>query len=365
MSDTPSLAEIKKRLRVFAKTFRDAANEQQQAAIFWTKFYECYGIKPESATVYEQRVSKLDGAVGRIDSFIPGKLIVEHKSKGADLDRAYDQAQEYFLAVREVERPRYIITSDFARIHLHDLRAKKTYKTSLEDLPRHAAWFKFLFDEQQEIAEEAPINRSAAYAVSKLHEGLLRINFKGRQLEVFLTRILFCLFADDTGIFGENQQFRRLVERTKPDGTDLGSRLTDLCGVLDKPVSERQTTLDDELATFAYINGDLFRERSEIPAFNSSLRQQLLDCSTMDWSEISPAIFGAMFQGVLEEHSPDEKRQTTRRELGAHYTSERNILRVINPLFLDDLRAELKAARRSKPRLKALYDKLPTAVRTI
>jgi len=361
MSNAPSLAESKKRLRAFAKSFRDAANEQQQASIFWTKFYECYGIRPESATIYEQRVSKLSGAVGRIDSFIPGKLIVEHKSKGANLEKAYEQAQEYFLALPEVERPKYIITSDFARIYLYDLAAKKSYKTALGDLPKHANWFKFLIDDKpQEIEEEKPINRSAAYAISKLHEGLLRINFKGKPLEVFLTRILFCLFADDTGIFGEEQQFRWLVEKTKQDGTDLGARLTDLFGVLDKPVPDRQTTLDDELAAFAYINGDLFREHSEIPAFDSNLRQQLLDCIEMDWSEISPAIFGAMFQGVLEEHSPDERRQATRRETGAHYTSERNILRVINPLFLDDLKAELEAARRNKPRLKALYDKLPT-----
>lgn len=361
MSDAPSLAEVKKRLRAFAKTFRDASNEQQQASIFWTKFYECYGIRPESATIYEQRVSKLSGAVGRIDSFIPGKLIVEHKSKGANLERAYEQAQDYFLALPEAERPRYIITSDFARIYLYDLAGKKTYKTALGDLPKHASWFKFLIDDKpQEIEEEKPINRSAAYAISKLHEGLLRINFKGKPLEVFLTRLLFCLFADDTGIFGEEQQFRWLVEKTRQDGSDLGARLTDLFGVLDKPVAERQTTLDDELAAFAYINGDLFRERSEIPAFNSDLRQQLLDCIEMDWSEISPAIFGAMFQGVLEEHSPDETRQATRRETGAHYTSERNILRVINPLFLDDLKAELEAARRSKPRLKSLYEKLPT-----
>lgn len=360
MSDKPSLTEIRKRLRAFARIFKDASNEQQQASIFWMKFYECYGIRPESATIYEQRVAMLGGAAGRIDSFIPGKLIVEHKSKGADLEKAYSQAQGYFLALPEAERPQYIITSDFARIHLYDLKNRKTYKTSLAELPKHAAWFRFLIDEPNIVVEETPINRNAAYAISKLHEGLVRVNFKGRPLEIFLTRILFCLFADDTGIFGESQQFRWLVENTKPDGTDLGSRLTDLFGVLDKPEADRQTTLDDELASFAYVNGDLFRERSEIPAFNSDLRKQLLHCVEMDWSEISPAIFGAMFQGVLEEHSPDETRQATRRELGAHYTSERNILRVINPLFMDDLRAEFNSARRNKKKLKALYDRLPT-----
>ena len=130
--------------------------------------------------------------------------------------------------------------------------------------------------------------------------------------------------------------------------------------VFDQKIADRQTTLDEEIAAFPYINGALFSERARIPAFDSVLRKLLLESVVLDWSEISPAIFGAMFQGVLEEHSPDAKRQATRRELGAHYTSERNILRVINPLFMDDLRAELEAARRSKAKLQALYDKLPT-----
>jgi type I restriction-modification system DNA methylase subunit len=360
MSSSLSLAEIKKRLTAFARQFKDAANEQQQASIFWTRFYECYGIRPESATIYEQAVNKLSGGRGRIDSFIPGKLIVEHKSRGKNLAAAYEQAQEYFMALPEAERPRYIITSDFARIHLYDLKDKKHGQCDLEQLPQKASWFKFLLeDAEASITEETPINRDAAYAISKLHEALLRANFKGRDLEVFLTRLLFCLFADDTSIFGENNIFRRLVERTRQDGTDLGARLAELFDVLNQPETDRQRNLDDTLAAFAYVNGSLFSDRTRTPAFDSGLRDLLMTCIALDWSQISPAIFGAMFQGVLEEHDTDARRQATRRELGAHYTSERNILRVINPLFMDDLRAEFEAARRSKPRLQALYDKLP------
>jgi len=360
MASSLSLAEIKKRLTAFARQFRDAANEQQQASIFWTRFYECYGIRAESATIYEQAVHKLSGGRGRIDSFIPGKLIVEHKSRGKNLEVAYEQAQEYFTALPEAERPRYIITSDFAHIHLYDLKEKKHVQCVLSQLPQKASWFKFLLEgEDAAITEETPINRNAAYAISKLHEALLRANFKGRNLEIFLTRLLFCLFADDTSIFGENGIFRRLVEHTQQDGTDLGAKLAELFDVLNQPEAERQRNLDDTLAAFAYVNGSLFSERTRIPAFDSGLRDLLMTCITLDWSEISPAIFGAMFQGVLEEHDTDARRQATRRELGAHYTSERNILRVINPLFMEDLRAEFEAARRSKPRLQALYDKLP------
>ena len=356
-----SSTEVKNRLQKFAKQFKTADNEQRQAQIFWAGFYNCFGISAAEVTVYEHQVRKLDGNIGRIDSFIPGLLIVEHKSKGKDLSKAYEQAQEYFLALKAEERPKYIITSDFARIVLHDLTANEMHETALEDLAKHASWFKFLYsDEKVTIVEETPINRDAAYAISKLHEALLRINFKGRDLEVFLTRLLFCLFADDTNIFDDNGQFRRLVEGTKEDGSNAGQKLYELYEVLNTPANDRQSTLDDELAAFPYVNGSLFEEHTRIPVFNSELRELLLTCAALDWSDISPAIFGAMFQGVLEEHNTHEKRQATRRELGAHYTSERNILRVINPLFLEDLKSEFEASKRSKTRLKVLYDKLPT-----
>lgn len=360
MATRLTLAEVKTRLSAFARTFKNAENEQREASIFWTRFYECFGIRAEEATIYEQAVKKLDGGRGRIDSFIPGLLIVEHKSKGKSLDAAYEQASEYFLALPAQERPRYIITSDFARMQLFDLAKREQHECTLQQLPSKASWFKFLLGEEKvDITEETPINRNAAYQISKIHEALLRAKFKGRDLEVFMTRLLFCMFADDTGVFGENNLLRKLIEGTREDGGDLGAKLTELFDVFDQEESDRQTTLDEALAAFPYVNGELFRERTRIPTFDSSLRRLLIECAQLDWSDISPAIFGAMFQGVLEEHEPDSKRQATRRELGAHYTSERNILRVINPLFMDDLREEFASAKRSKPKLQALYDKLP------
>jgi len=358
-----SSPEVKKRLQQFSKRFRNAENEQREATMFWAGFYNCFGISAAEVTVFEQQVRKLDGNRGRIDSFIPGLLIVEHKSRGRDLEAAYEQAEDYFIALKPEERPKYIITSDFARIVIYDLATKQRNETSIEDLPKHASWFKFLVEGKQEaIVEEREIDRSAAYTISKLHEALLRINFKGRDLEVFLTRLLFCLFADDTGIFYENGQFRRLVESAKDDGSDVGQKIGELFEVLNTSDDDRFVTLEDNLKAFPYINGNLFAERTRIPVFDSALRELLISCATLDWSGISPAIFGAMFQGVLEEHNTTEKRQATRRELGAHYTSERNILRVINPLFLDELREEFEVCKRTKnkTRLKLLYDKLPT-----
>jgi len=381
--------EIRKRLAAFAKEQQGASNERGQAQTFWLRFYECFGIRAESATIYEQSVKKLGGAQGFIDSFIPGKLIVEHKSKGKDLDAAFGQASEYFLSLKEEERPRYIVTSDFARIRLYDLQAGGGYhQCKLAELPKKADWFMFLVEgEITDYTEESEADRSAAYAISKLHETLLRANFKGRDLEIFLTRLLFSLFADDTGIFGENGIFRRLLEATRADGSDTGRALAELFQVLNTPEEERQRNLDEALANFAYVNGALFAENTRIPSFDSELREQLIACARLDWSGISPAIFGAMFQGVLEEHeganpspalplsgkgadnsSPDKgrpggvnaQRKASRRELGAHYTSERNILRVINPLCMDELRAELARVKRNKKLLEAFYDKLPT-----
>jgi hypothetical protein len=354
--------EIRKRLSAFSLQWKTATRENADAKLFWARFYECYGIRPESSTIYEKAVDKLDGARGFIDSFIPGLLIVEHKSRNKNLDSAFTQAADYFMALPEKERPRYIVTSDFARFRLYDLLSGTTSECTLKDLPKRAGWFSFLLDRSapSKILEESPVNRQAAYAVSKLHEALLRANFRGRELELFLTRLLFCFFADDTGIFGADGQLRYLVENTREDGRDTGARLFELFDVLDTPDDERQANLDETLAGFSYINGSLFSERTRIPAFSSAMRETLIQCADLDWSGISPAIFGAMFQGVLEAHTPTDSRQSSRRELGAHYTSERNILRVIDPLFMDDLRAELKSARRSKPRLQALYDKVPT-----
>ncbi|MEQ1835138.1 MAG: DNA methyltransferase [Candidatus Nitrotoga sp.] len=378
--------EIRKRLAAFAKEQQGSSNERSQAQTFWLRFYECFGIRAESATIYEQSVKKLGGAQGFIDSFIPGKLIVEHKSKGKDLDAAFGQASEYFLSLKEEERPRYIITSDFARIRIYDLQAGGGYhQCKLAELPKKADWFMFLVEgELTDYTEESEADRSAAYTISKLHEALLRANFKGRDLEVLLTRLLFCLFAEDTGIFGENGIFRRLMESTRVDGSDVGRMLAELFQVLNTPEEERQNNLDENLARFAYINGALFAESTRIPSFDSELREQLIACAKLDWSKISPAIFGAMFQGVLEEHDIDPvrpeyveghshfdklsangssktaNRKASRRELGAHYTSERNILRVINPLCMDNLRAELAKVKKNKKLLTDFYDKLPT-----
>lgn len=357
--------EVRRRLQIFAKEHANDSDEKQHAQQFWRDFYMCFGLSKSSASMFEKRVLKVGGARGYIDSFIPSVLLVEQKSLGKDLDKAYEQARDYFYALEnEFEKPQYIITCDFQTFQLYNLHSdtKEPQICKLDELHKRADWFMFLVDKRVvTVSEETPVNRKAAEQVSKLHDGLLRANYVGKDLESFLTRLLFCLFADDTGIFGDDGQFRKLIEKTKEDGSDVGSTIALLFQVLNTPKDKRQTNLDESLKAFEYVNGSLFSDYIQTPYFDFDLRTNLLKCVEIDWSGISPAIFGSMFQSVLEYGATDNHQRTdTRRELGAHYTSERNILKVIQPLFLDDLRNEYEQAKGSKTKLTALYDKLPT-----
>ena len=360
-----TINEVRRRLQLFAKEHATDSDEKQHAQQFWRDFYMCFGLSKSSASMFEARVLKVGGARGYIDSFIPGVLLVEQKSLGRNLDDAYVQAQAYFHAIaNEFEKPQYIITCDFQTFQLYNLQvnAKEPLTCKLDELHKRADWFMFLVDKRvHAVTEELPVNRKAAEQIAKLHDALLKANYRGRDLESFLTRLLFCLFADDTGIFGDDGIFRRLVEATKEDGSDLGGSISLLFEVLDTPKNKRQTNLDEALQAFEYVNGNLFADHIQTPYFDFDLRSILIKCVQIDWSGISPAIFGAMFQAVLEEGAIDTAhRKESRRELGAHYTSERNILKVIQPLFLDELHEEFDKAKGNKTKLTALYNKLPT-----
>ena len=368
--------ELRKRLSAFSHQWAGASSEKADEKLFTAQFLACFGVQPHHYS-REFKLTMRDGSLGFMDGFIPGKLIIEGKSLGKSLSKARAQAEEYRWACPPQDQPRYVLLHDFNQFILFDLSNDKSHTCVLQDLSKRAEWFRFLVgDKAPEITEESEADRRAAEKMAALHEALLKSNFTGRDLEVFLTRLLFCLFADDTGIFGDNGLFRRLMEGTREDGKDVGSHLSELFAVLDTHATKRSKLLDEDLRAFEYINGQLFSERSGIPSFDSTLRDLLLACVRLDWSRISPAIFGAMFQGVLDQSEEDQdteapeedasvkskkkKKGAKRRELGAHYTSERNILRAITPLFMDSLRAQLDAAGTSRIKLQALYDKLPT-----
>jgi len=287
---------------------------------------------------------------GFIDLFWKGVLLVEQKSAGRDLMRAKQQALEYFPGLKEHELPRYLLVSDFQTFELYDLEDSTSVRFALHQLPEHVEDFGFVLGVQKRtFRDQDPVNIEAAEMMGRLHDALKESGYVGHNLERFLVRLVFCLFADDTGIFDPRDIFSWLIaERTNPDGSDTGLWLSKLFEVLNTPVEQRQRNLDDDLEQFPYVNGDLFAERLRLPSFNTAMRSLLIDALDFSWDAISPAIFGSLFQSVMD---PRERRAQ-----GAHYTTERNIMKVIEPLFLDDLRAEFKALvqRRDAGRRRAL-----------
>jgi len=327
--------EIKDRALAFSKEWEHETSEDAEAKSFWDGFFTIFGVPRRRVATFEQHVKKIDGKDGYIDLLWRGMILIEHKSRGKDLDRAYAQAKGYFPGIKDRDLPRYILVSDFARFRLYDLDTDEQYEFPIADLYKNIRLFGFIAGYQtQQLKEEDPANIKAAELMGKLHDQLKGIGYEGHVLEVYLVRLLFCLFAEDTSIF-ERCQFQDYIEqKTAGDGHDLAHHLGTLFYILNTSPDSRLTNLDEHLAEFPYVNGRLFEEILPPASFDTGMRQALLDCCALDWSRISPAIFGSLFQSVMNAK--------TRRNLGAHYTEEKNILKLIKPLFLDDLWVEFE-----------------------
>ena len=345
--------EIKDRALNFSKEWADTSNEEADAKPFLVEFFNVFGISSKRVSTFEHRVKKLDDKDGYIDLLWKGTILIEMKSRGKNLDKAYQQAKDYTHGLKQHELPKYILISDFENFRLYDLEEDKTIEFKLNDLINNVQHFGYILGYQKKVyKEQDPANIKAAELMGKLHDRLEEIGYTGHPLEVYLVRILFLLFAEDTTIFNK-QQFQEYIEqRTAEDGSDLASKLQELFQVLNTAKENRFKNLDEQLADFPYVNGKLFEENLPTASFDTKMRQALLDCCYIDWSQISPAIFGSMFQSVM---NPKE-----RRNLGAHYTSETNILKLIKPLFLDDLWKEFDVSRASAPKLKEFHKKLST-----
>ncbi|MXX11802.1 MAG: class I SAM-dependent DNA methyltransferase, partial [Nitrospira sp. SB0667_bin_9] len=293
--------EIRARAAEFAREWQDAAYEKGETQSFYNEFFSIFDVKRRSVARYEQHVRKLDNQSGFIDLFWPGVLLVEQKSAGRDLAKAYGQAGEYFDVLPEKDRPRYILVSDFQNFELHDLDEREQTTFTLADLPAHVEKFGFILGVQRRtFRDQDPVNVKASELVGRLHDALKASGYDGHDLEVFLVRTVFCLFADDTGIFEPRDIFLDLLEtRTREDGSDLGGWLARLFQVLNTHIDLRQTKLDEDLARFPYVNGNLFAAQLSIPDFDAAMRAVLLDACRFAWTAISPAIFGALFQSVL------------------------------------------------------------------
>ncbi len=343
--------EIKSRAIEFSKEWEDDFNEHAEAKSFMDAFFNVFGIARRRVATFEQTVRKEDGRHGFIDLLWKGTILIEFKSRGRDLEKAHQQAKDYFPGIKDADLPKFILVCDFERFRLYDLEENTTVEFKLSDLVSNVQHFAYLLGYQKKVyKEQDPANIKAAELMGKLHDRLEEIGYTGHPLEVYLVRILFCLFAEDTTIF-DKRQFQEFIEqRTSEDGSDLAARLQELFQVLNTPKRERFKNLDEQLAEFEYVNGKLFEEILPTASFDAKMREALLDCCHLDWSKISPAIFGSMFQSVM---NPLE-----RRNLGAHYTSETNILKLIKPLFLDDLWKEFESIRDSKTKLHEFHRRL-------
>lgn len=337
--------EIEQRAVEFSARWAGETYEKGESQSFWSEFLTVFGIdRRRHGAFFEYAIKKAGGGQGFIDLFWPGKLLAEQKSAGRDLTKATGQALDYLPAMPDYDLPQAIVVSDFATFQLRNLTTDRTISFPLEKLADNVRAFGFLIEETSKVlAEEDPVNRLAAERMAALHNQLEANRYIGRDLELLLTRLVFCLFADDARIFERNTFANFIRNRTRDDGSDTGPFLVQIFEVLNTPHELRQITLDQDLQAFPYINGGLFEDPIRTPGFTSAMRQALLTATLLDWREVSPAIFGSMFQGVMDAEQ--------RRNLGAHYTSEKNILRVIQPLFLDDLYAEFERAKRTQKSL--------------
>jgi hypothetical protein len=364
--------EIRHRAIVFSKDWKGVTREAAERQTFWNEFFSVFGVRRRTVATFEEPVKKLSGDWGFIDLFWPGRLLVEHKSAGEDLGKAHAQGIAYIRGLkdsgRDREIPRWLIVSDFARVALHDLepeqdpdsplfnRLPPSIEFPLADLHKCIRHFAFIAGyTQHRLNPEDPANLEATQLMCDLHDALEAGGYTGHELKRFLVRILFCLFAEDNGIFPQKGFELFIRDRTAEDGSDLGVRLEQLFRVLNTDTPHRQRNLDEELSQFPYVNGDLFAEHLEFAEFNVDMRNCLLACCRFRWETISPAVFGSLFQAVMDSKE--------RRQIGAHYTAEKNILKLIRSLFLDELRAEFETIKgdrstRRTARLQEFHEKL-------
>lgn len=352
---TLSWNEIKHRSVEFSKEWEDETSEKAEAQSFWNDFFDVFGVRRHRFAYFEKQVTKIDGRTGYIDLFWPKMILVEHKSKGENLDTAYGQAIDYFPGLSDEELPKYVLVSDFARFRLYNLLEEKpaeNYKEfELNELVSNVHLFAEVAGYQRrEYKEEDPVNIEAAELMGKLHDKLKEIGYESPFLDVYIIRLLFCMFADDTGIFERDLFLQFIDTKTNQDGSDLADKLAHLFQILNIPEDKRLKNLDETLNSFPYINGKLFAENLPFASFDSEMREILLECSRLDWSQISPAIFGSLFQSVMDPE--------TRRNLGAHYTSEKNILKLIKPLFLDQLWDKFHKVKNNSKKLESFHDEL-------
>lgn len=359
------ITKQRRNAKQFIEDWKDRGREKQDSQSFWLSLLrEVLGVEnPENFIKFEEKV-KLSH-----DSFIDGYIeqthvMIEQKGSNRDLDKAikqsdgslltpFQQAQRYSAALPYSRRPRWIVTCNFKEFRIYDMEHPNSepVKIELKDLETSYYQLEFLVDKSNEhLEKEKQVSLSAGELVGQIYDELLD-QYKNpdsehsqKSINQLCVRIVFCLYAEDAGIFGKKNMFHDYLEEF--DSRHMRKALINLFKVLDTKVKDRDPYLEDDepkLAQFPYVNGGMFSDEDiEIPPFTDELRNLLLSKASdeFDWSEISPTIFGAVFESTL---NPD-----TRRQGGMHYTSIENIHKVIDPLFLDELKDELNELKKIK-----------------
>lgn len=353
MKKTPELS--RNAAVAFSDKWKSYTDEKQHARGFWSDFFVTLcGVEDqeEAGIEYEKRVkSTISGNQEYIDVYWKNVALIEHKSAGENLDKAELQARGYWLSLAPGYRPKTIIISDFLNFRIVDVALNKTHEFPLSKLSDNIYRFEAIISgNRTKISEEEiTVDQQAAKLMANLYLELEAHGFEGHETSIFLVRLLFLLFGDDTGMWSKNL-FLKLVMKTKEDGSDVGPMFDTLFEVLNTPPKERDKDLLGGIKDFPYINGDIFAEKIAIIDFNKKMRKALVEVANYDWTTINPTIFGSLFQLI--------KNKEARRELGEHYTSEENINKIIFPLFLDDLQERLAVAWDSRKELKNLRQDL-------
>lgn len=359
-----TLLQLQTAAQNFAAYYKDQTDERREKDTFWNEFFAIFGIDRKNVAHFEYPVKDPADNTQFVDIFWEGIFLAEHKSANKNLTKAKEQAERYLQEIGRTKPsalPEYYAVSDFAHFHLYrrvpEEGAENQWQFPLEELPEYITRgvFDFMLGIEakvRQIQEEA--NTQAAAAIGRLHDALKEEGiYEEHELRLFITRLLFLFFADDSAVFRRNYLFQDFLESCKEADT-LGDKLNQLFEFLNTPDQKRSKTQSEKFKGFEYVNGGLFKERLRTFDFTAKQHRALIDCGNFDWRNISPEIFGTLFQSVMDAQE--------RREAGAHYTEAANIDKVINGLFLENLRAEfeaVKALKRDKAKkLAAFYQKI-------
>lgn len=373
-------AQQKQAAQKFAEYWKDKGYEKGESQPFWLSLLrDVYGVEhPEQFITFEEQVH-LDHT-SFIDGVIPStKVLIEQKGLGKDLKKPikqsdgtlltpFQQAKRYITELPLSQHPRWVVTCNFEKFFVYDMENPNSEPEEilLKDLPDDLSCLQFLVDKDSEhIKKEMQVSMQAGEIVGVMYDAILK-QYKHpeneeslKSLNMLCVRLVFCLYAEDAGIFGHHAMFHDYLKRF--EARDLRRALIDLFRVLDQKEEDRDPYLDDALAAFPYVNGGLFADENiEIPMLTDEIKDLLLNKASeeFNWKDISPTIFGAVFESTL---NPE-----TRRNGGMHYTSIENIHKVIDPLFLDDLKkefeeiCEIAVEKTRKQKLKEFQKKLAT-----